>query len=465
MTNNTQSTDIISRLICVIDSIIKQWRILILVACLSGVVVDVIKTIRFTPLYSANAVYAIVNEEGKGLDNENASKAQTSIRYLFNSPYLKDKVNQQMNQTYFDGTIYMSLTDNTNLCSIQVQATSQKNAYFQLKKLVEVYEQAATRSSFGYHLVTVEDISFSNYPINSNHHVSNYKKGFIISFGLLAFIIGLMNFMKDNIKTANDIQSKLETRLFAKVPKEIKKDQKYQFFKNKKSAILVSHFKTSFAYVEALNKLASKLEESASKHHYQTILLTSSLENEGKSSVAVNLAISLAKNKKKVLLIDADLRKPSLHKIFERKVKNCFVDVLEHQQNWQDCLVSLEKEHIDVIFSKPCNYSQDLFMNANLKQLFASMKKHYDYIIVDSAPSRYIADTSMMASQCDATLLVVKQNDASCKMINDTIYHLANSSANIIGAVYNASVYNPMKSASMYGYRYGYYHYHRERRS
>lgn len=464
MASNTQSTDMMSRFICVVDSIVKQWRILILVACLCGVCVDVLKTLRFTPMYQASAVYAIVNRDSKGLDNESASKAQTSIRYLFNSPYLKDKVNAALNQEVFDGTVSMSLTENTNLCMISVQASSQKSAYFQLKYLVNEYQQAASRSSFGYHLTSVEDITFTNVPINSNNHVKNYQRGFLFSFALIAFVIGFLSFIKDNIKTANDVNQKVEVRLFAKIPKEMKKDQRMRFFKNKKSAILVSHFKTSFAYVEALNKLASKLDESASKHDYQTILLTSSLENEGKSSVAVNLAISLAKNKKKVLLIDADLRKPSLHKIFERKVKSSFVEVLMNKKDWKDCVVALEKEHIDVLFSKPCAQSQEILVNSDLESLFNEMKKDYDYIIVDSAPSRYIADTTMIAQSCDATLLVVKQNDATCKMVNDTIYHLVSSNANVIGAVYNASVYNPMKITSMYGYRYGYYRYHRERR-
>lgn len=227
----------------------------------------------------------------------------------------------------------------------------------------------------------------------------------------------------------------------------------------------MSQFKTSFSYVEALNKLTSKLEESANKHNYQTILCTSSIENEGKSSIAVNIAISLAKNKKKVLLIDADLRKPSLNKIFERKVNFPLIDVLMNKNKWKESIVSLEKEHLDVIFSRVCHQSQEILSNSNLKQILNEMKKEYDFIIVDSAPSRYLVDTSIIAQMCDATLLVVKQNDATCKTINDTIYHLVNSSCNVIGAVYNGSVFNPMKSKAMYGYRYGYYRYHRERRS
>ncbi|MGN1344863.1 MAG: hypothetical protein ACI4U3_09790 [Traorella sp.] len=68
----------------------------------------------------------------------------------------------------------------------------------------------------------------------------------------------------------------------------------------------------------------------------------------------------------------------------------------------------------------------------------------------------------MIASLCDATLLVVQQNNATCKIINDTIYHLVNNRANVIGTIFNGSVYDFRRVYSSYGYRYGYYRYHRE---
>lgn len=457
MDNKNQNIDIISRLTCIISAVFKQWRFIILIACLCAITFDVFKTLTFKPVYSAKVVCALVDSEEKGLTIENASKANTSIKYLLNSQYMKKMVNEELNQDYFDGHILTEMTPDTNLCALSVQASSQKNAYFELKELVNKYQEVSRRSSFGYYLSMIEDISFSNAALNYNSHISNYKNGFIVSFILSVFMIGLVNYLKDNVKTANDVNDKLDARLFAKIPKEIKRYQKWGIFSRKNNSILVSHFKTSFSYVEAMNRLASKLEDSAKKNGYQTILMTSALENEGKSTTSVNLAISLAKNKNKVLLIDADLRNPSLHKILNQRVDIRFGHVLRGRAKWQESVVSLEKEHIDVIFTKPLRQSQEAISQSQLPLILNEMKRYYDYIIIDSAPSRYIADTSMIAPLCDATMMVVKQNGTSCKVINDTIYHLLNASSNIIGTIYNASVYNPMKVKSSYGYRYGYY--------
>ena len=465
MDSNNQNKNIISIILCIMNSVFKQWRTIILLGCFFAISFDVVSTITYSPLYSASAVCAIVDTDDKGLKSENASKASQSILYLLNSQYIKDKVNINLDQDDFDGNIYINMTNDTNFCTITVQASSQKDAYFELTQLISIYQSLSKSLSFGYNLNIVEDIEFTNMPLNYNSHSKNYKDGFIFGIVTITLVIMFINYFKDTIKSENDINDKIDVRLFAKIPKEIKKYQKWGFLTKNKTAILVSQFKTGFTYVEAMNKLASKVEELSRKHKYQTLLITSSLENEGKSSVAVNLAISLAKNKKKVLIIDSDLRKPSLHKIFEHHFQFGFSDILHNHINWKKAIVSLEKEHIDVIFTKVDEDSQELLSHYDLLSLLNEMKKEYDYVIVDSSPSRYIVDTSYIVSSCDATFMVVKQDSATCKVINDTIYQLSNASANIVGTIYNGSVYNPLKSHSAYGYRYGYYRYHRERKS
>lgn len=463
MENKNQNNYLISQVLCVLSSILKQWRIIIVIGCLCGVLLDTFKTITYTPMYNAKAQCAIVYGGGSGVLQGDIDHASESIKYLLNSQYIKNKVNHELEQESFKGTVGYYLTEGTNFCSISINAYTQKDAYFQLESLISIYQEVSENYSFGYNLTLVEDISFSNTPMNSNSHYLNYRNGMLLGVVLTVAVIALLSYFKDTVKDSSEVNDKIDVKLFAKIPKEMKKYKK--LFDHKKTAILVSQFKTGFSYIEALNKLASKVDESARKNNYKTILITSALENEGKSSVAINLAISLAKNKKKVLVIDADLRKPSMHKILERNVEYSFVDVLTKEKKWKDTVVSLEKEHIDVIFSKVTENSQELLSQLNLKVLFGQMKKYYDYIIIDSAPSRYIADTSIIAGSVDATYVVVKQDEATCKVINDTIYHLTNADGNVVGTIYNSSVYNPFKSHSSYGYRYGYYRYHRERRS
>ena len=464
MENKNQGNGWILNLTCVLSSILKQWRIIILVACLFSAVFDIVQTVTYQPTYQAKTVVAILDGDGQGLDGDSTVKGNQTIQYFLNSSMMKKQVNQVLGQDSFKGSITTSVIANTNLCTITVYSGTQKDAYFQLQKLLEIYQEISERQSFGYYLRVVEEIGFSNAPLNYNSHIQNYRKGLIISLGLMVCCLGAFYYLKDNVKNPDSVNENIDAKLFAKIPKEIKKNQQFNFFKNKKTAILVSHFSTGFSYVESMNRLASKIEKLKEESGHKTFLITSSLENEGKSSVAVNMAISLAKNKHRVLLVDADMKKPALHKIFEKEVEKSMVDILCENEGWKESVVSLEREQIDVIFSNANDDSQQLLAE-KFEKFINEVKESYDFVIIDSAPSRYIQDTSMIASLCDATFVVVQQNNATCKVINDTIYHLVNNNANVIGNIFNGSVFDLTKAKTTYSYRYGSYRYHRERGS
>lgn len=103
-----------------------------------------------------------------------------------------------------------------------------------------------------------------------------------------------------------------------------------------------------------MKKLRSRIEESSRKHGYQSIMVTSVMENEGKSSIAANLAVSLAKGGHHVLMIDADIRKPSLHRILNMETVHSLNAALQGK-DWKEEVVHSERFHMDVLCS-----SQDL---------------------------------------------------------------------------------------------------------
>ena len=257
---------VLSKVLCIISSLWKQWRVLILLSCLVGIVYDVISFITYEPIYSANVTCAIVNSDGKGIDNDKIENASASIQYLFNSQYMKDMINQELEQNVFDGRIDVSLNSNTNFCSIRVLSSNQKSAYFELEEALQLYDHISEQYSFGYDLTIVEDISFTNLPLSYHNHLRSYAMGFVACFILCCLGLGLFYYFRDNIKNAREINDKIDAKLYAKIPKEFKRYQKWGVFSRKKSAILVSHFKTSFSYVEAMNRLASKVEMSQKKH-------------------------------------------------------------------------------------------------------------------------------------------------------------------------------------------------------
>ena len=122
-------------------------------------------------------------------------------------------------------------------------------------------------------------------------------------------------YLRDTVKCEADVEQKLDTRLLATVRHE----KKQKTLRNRKTSILITNATTGFAFVETFKRLRTRVDYLMRRAQGRTILVTSLLEDEGKSTVAVNLALAMARRHKNVLLIDLDMKKPALYKLLDRQ--------------------------------------------------------------------------------------------------------------------------------------------------
>lgn len=460
-----QNHDLFLRLTCVIASLFKKWKGIILCMLICGIGLDVFKTLTYTPQYSSIMTAILDSGENTYSSLQGTVAYIKTLDYIFNGQVIKNDLQEKLHTDSLDMTCKIKSINNTNIVTIQVLAPTKRESYLSLNEIVDWYQDHMQDYNFTHKIEVIEEAKLNEIPINSFNHMKNFLYGFMISGLLLCLILGLFYYFKDTIKTPKDIEYRIDCRLFAKIPKELKPRGK-KFWKKKKQALLITSLKTSFHYKEAIKKLRSRFEQSAQKHHYHSLLITSSLENEGKSSMAANLALALAKNGKKVLIIDADMRKPSLHKIFELKTNRTINHYLEGQKNWESQVEYLKKYDLFVMCaSQDLENAEVLTHSDAMKNLIQLASQEFDYVIVDSSPSRYLNEPIILNEMVDASLLVVKQNEATTPIINETISRLVNANNNLIGCIYNASIIDLLKEQKVYGYRYGYNRYsHSERR-
>ena len=190
----------------------------------------------------------------------------------------------------------------------------------------------------------------------------------------------------------------------------------------------------------------------------KTILITSVAENEGKSTVASNIALSIAQEGKNVLLIDADFRKPSLYKIFdiEKNQVTNFLGILREEESVQKTIVKLKKYPLYFILNNTNTGSiEDVLANNRFKSLIRVAKAKFDYVILDTAPMGLVPDAEGIAEFCDASLIVVREDMVLAKNINDVIDTLNSTNAKVIGSVFNDSkVVGTKAFRSNYEYNY-----------
>lgn len=197
----------------------------------------------------------------------------------------------------------------------------------------------------------------------------------------------------------------------------------------------------------------AKLEETPIK----TILLTSSVPSEGKTTISLNVAGSLAQMDKKVLLLDCDLRKPRIHNVFETDRYPGLSDYLFSNASLEEITRKTKLDNLSVITSGtiPPNPSE-LLASKQMKEFLEKMKGIYDFILIDSPPYISVTDAEILFRITDGTILVLRAGKTPSDAFFRTCEKLMKlDSHNFLGVVFNNFSYK-----SAYGYYYNYYYYY-----
>ncbi len=166
--------------------------------------------------------------------------------------------------------------------------------------------------------------------------------------------------------------------------------------------------KTPFAIVESYKNLRTNLISIMSKADGKILAISSPNAAEGKSTTALNIAITLSQLNKKVIILDTDSRKPSIHKKAKLNNEKGCMDVLLGEKSIDDVIVHYNN-FLDVITSgaKVKNPSE-LFSDVAFDKLLEKLEERYDYIILDTPPINVVSDTLIIAQKCDALVMVIR---------------------------------------------------------
>ena len=429
----------------------KNLFVIIMSACIVGIAVFVGVDYYFSSTYTATIELAVISRDNK---NQNIDSALARNLNVLNSDMLVEQMNKDETIAGINGKVNAVQVPETNLVTLSASAGTAEDSLRLLKAALNSYPTLFGYFESGFMFRNMTSLSADGIQEQAARPLYYALMAAVL---VLAAGIGLTVFIcmsTDKIYNRRQAAAVLDVPVLGTIHLFHKKKQQ--------KAILISDSLTSGQYGEEIDKLTTRIEHAMNKQNYKTLMVNSIRENEGKSTVAVNLALNLSRRGKKVMLVDADMRRPAVAKIFDASVEKekSFSEFLEGNCSLKESMRRDSRyKYLRCIFQGEAIGEPDkLLEGANFKKFLKLVSDHMDYVILDTAPIGIVRDAELIASSVDAALLVIRQDWARSVEVNDVVDVLDDTGVSVLGGVLNMAV-GDKSGVSSRNKRYGSYYY------
>ncbi len=412
-------------------------------------------TSTYSPTYVAEATVSVEIVNGGIYANKNTAEQMGLIfPYILTSGALSDVIAEDLGTSSVPGTIRVSSIKGTNLLTITVSSWNAEYAYNTLQSVLKNYPEVAQFVVGQTELKIIDDSGVPTDTGRSSVIRGSVKRGLLLGFALGMLIVVL------NVATFRTVRSESELRSLLNIPclGTLPFYQKKQRRNSTRTEINILNDSESSDYVESIRLVRTRLERQMEGK--QVLMVTSSISGEGKSTVAANLAISMARKGKRVVLVDCDLRNPTVSQIFDLKAQYPgLVSILRNQSRLEESLVPVT-DHGNPIGLTLLPGGQreprlvEVLSSESMKNVIDRLRTIADVVILDTPPSAMLVDAMMLVQYVDAIAYVVMSDFARRRYIFEGVEELSTSGAPIVGCILNGG----RARGGRYGY-YGYYSY------
>ena len=452
--------------------IIQKWWLIAISAVLCAAIGFVIAKVTYVPMYTSTIRFAVDNKgENTVTGAQSSSDINAGISLAKNYITIMTESDSLM-QDVADGSGYEitgkevkdmvrgSLVEETSIIAIKITSSDPEVTYAVATSYVNNYSKTTEKAYQSTRATAFDTPQLPKKPNADNSKIMYSALGFIVGAGAVILAICMSILIKDTLKSSDDIVNKLNSKLLGQVV-HIKKPDKS--VKN----LLISDRKTGFMFIESFKLIRTKIENVAKRQGHKVFIFTSAYENEGKTTVATNTALALAKNGKSVLLVDADLRKPAVYKTLGVSATNelGLTGVVNGEKSLSESIKYFEKFNLFLLITSQAGAdSAELLSSDSMAEIIEAVKNEFDYVIIDTPPGGVVADATIIAQYSDACVMVVRCDHAPSRRVKKTMDDITGTGTEIVGCIFNDAEPNAATGLSKkskhrgrsYGYGYGY---------
>ncbi len=272
--------------------------------------------------------------------------------------------------------------------------------------------------------------------------------------GFIGTLIALLrNMLRTSIKDSGQIENELDLPVYATVPRSPIQESRIKILKKKKSIPILAVKNSDDIAIESLRSIRTAIHFALANAKNNIIMIAGPSPEVGKSFISTNLATIFAQGDKRVLLIDADMRRGYMHKYFDVDVKPGLSELLSGQADLQKVLHKTQVTNLDVITrgKSPTNPSEILSSN-QFKELLEQLQSQYDHIIIDTPPVLAVTDGIIISQYTGVNFIVARYAKSQMKELELTVNRFEQAGVKVNGFILN----DIQRASAGYGYGYNY---------
>lgn len=357
------------------------------------------------------------------------------------------------------GMIDVTIGQDATLIIIYVNSEDPDLAYDVATAIQSVY-QDIVKDAMPAVEITVAD-SASKAALAPDSSVLIYTAiGLILGASLAIVIILITDKIQNKLLSTEDIKNNFNVDILATVS-DIKSKTK-----GDRTKLLITDKNVGLPFIETFKLIRTKIENAKHKKGYSVFSITSSTENEGKTTCSTNIALSLAKSGKSVLLIDADLRKPAVLKTLGVSLEGekGVYDIVNGNKSFEESVKYIERYNLYLLVaSAAVPDPSETLASASMEKIIETAKANFDYVIIDCPPAGVVADAAIVANYTDTMIFVAAEERVALRQIEYALSDIMTTKADIFGCIYNRAGAGTLrvsssKSGGYFSGRYGGYY-------